>query len=207
MSSVYSCDVHPDYLPFPSFMHHTWFHLMHTDMYLSFQLLVRIIHTHSILHPFLSTIYIFFVMPNEYFSDSQSRDSQSGSSQSEDSKCGPSAPALVNMGQTIHKAFEITQDDTSILQEYLQEFQQADTGIRTRMIEKVMAELYLLRAPNTPFDKMDASKVCGIHSSMIQLLTLCSRKYRNGSITITLALRATIPNLLASGLQGIPFIT
>ncbi|KAH9172395.1 hypothetical protein EDB89DRAFT_1906250 [Lactarius sanguifluus] len=45
-----------------------------------------------------------------------------------------------------------------ILQEYLQEFQAADTSLRTRIIEKAMAQLYLLRPASAPFDKKVATK-------------------------------------------------
>lgn len=105
------------------------------------------------------------IMPNEYFSDSES-----GESQCRGSQTGASALLYAlspgNNGQTSNKAFEITQDDAGVLRDRLQEFQKADTERRSGIIQEVMARLYLLRPPNTPFDKMDASKVCGIHSSI-----------------------------------------
>jgi hypothetical protein len=55
--------------------------------------------------------------------------------------------------------FAITSDDAEILQQYLEEFEHAETAVRTRLIERAMAELYMLRPPNTPFDKAEISKV------------------------------------------------
>ena len=65
--------------------------------------------------------------------------------------------------QTVHSGFAITPKDTEILQQYLEEFQEADSSLRTKIIEKAMAELYLLRPDNTPFDKKEARKVCCLH--------------------------------------------
>ena len=87
-------------------------------------------------------------MENEFSSDSDSRESVV--SQSHDD-------------QTVHSGFAITPKDTEILQQYLEEFQEADSSLRTKIIEKAMAELYLLRPDNTPFDKKEASKVCRIY--------------------------------------------
>jgi hypothetical protein len=55
--------------------------------------------------------------------------------------------------------FTITPQDIIILQQYLDEFREADTSLWTRIIEKYMAELYQLRIANAPFDKKEASKV------------------------------------------------
>ena len=129
------------------FAHTLLFDSMRTGMYIISPILVRIIHTHSILHPILSTIYISFIMQNEYFSDSLSRESDHSQSHND---------------QALNVGFTITPQDSGILQEYLEEFQAADTDVRTRIVEKVMAELYLLRPANTPFDKKEASKVCCI---------------------------------------------
>ncbi|KAH8982338.1 hypothetical protein EDB86DRAFT_3086166 [Lactarius hatsudake] len=54
--------------------------------------------------------------------------------------------------------FSITPRDADILQEYLQDFQAADTSLRTRIIEKAMAQLYLLRPTSAQFDKKVATK-------------------------------------------------
>ena len=130
-------------------------------------------------------------MQNEDFSGSQS---------------GESNISETHVDQTVDVGFTITHQDSGILCEYL-EFQAADTDLQTRIIEKVMAELYLLHPDNTPFDKKEASKVCGIYSFTISLLMVFSRKYRNDSTTITPALGVTTPNLLRSGPPGMPSIT
>jgi hypothetical protein len=82
-------------------------------------------------------------MQNEYFSNAESGDG--------------SASPPVNTG------FAFTPQDIDILQNYLEEFQKADTSLRTKIIEKVMAELYWLRPASTPFDKKEATKVCRIY--------------------------------------------
>ncbi|KAH9037487.1 hypothetical protein EDB85DRAFT_1888399 [Lactarius pseudohatsudake] len=60
--------------------------------------------------------------------------------------------------QPAKSGFSITPQDRVVLQEYLEEFQEADPDERTRIIERAMAKLYHLRPVNTPFDKKDASK-------------------------------------------------
>ncbi|KAH9010548.1 hypothetical protein EDB85DRAFT_2161146 [Lactarius pseudohatsudake] len=83
-------------------------------------------------------------MQNDSFSSSdRSRDSEQPESDRE---------------QPVKSGFSITPQDRDILQEYLQEFQEADTDDRTRIVEKAMAKVYHLRPVNTPFDKKDASK-------------------------------------------------
>jgi len=98
-------------------------------------------------------------MQHEYFSDSKS---------------GGSAHSEGNIGNSAHEGhnndksgdesknedFKISDKDALILQEYVLEFKEGDTELRIRIIEKVMAEMYLLRPPNTPFDKVDAKEVC-----------------------------------------------
>ncbi|KAH9018652.1 hypothetical protein EDB85DRAFT_1897084 [Lactarius pseudohatsudake] len=60
--------------------------------------------------------------------------------------------------QPAKSGFSITPQDRVVLQEYLEEFQEADPDERTRIIERAMAKLYHLRLVDTPFDKKDASK-------------------------------------------------
>lgn len=86
-------------------------------------------------------------MQNEYFSDSPS---QSGASEI----------SPTHNEQTIDTGFTITPKDVDVLQQYLDEFQEADTTLRTRIIEKAMGELYQLRPVSMHFDKKEASKVC-----------------------------------------------
>jgi hypothetical protein len=88
-------------------------------------------------------------MQNEYFSDSSSC-SQSGVSD---------ASPTCNV-QTMNMGFAITPQDVGVLRQYIDEFQEADTTLRTKIIEKAMAELYQLRPAKAHFDKKEASKVC-----------------------------------------------
>ncbi|KAH9009281.1 hypothetical protein EDB84DRAFT_1571316 [Lactarius hengduanensis] len=60
--------------------------------------------------------------------------------------------------QSVDPGFSITPRDADILREYLEEFQCADTPLRTRIIEKAMAQLYRLHPSGTPFDKKVATK-------------------------------------------------
>ena len=83
-----------------------------------------------------------------------------------DSPSGESELSQSPNDQPTNAGFMITPDDIGILQEYLEEFQEADTSLWTRIIEKAMAELYQLRPSNASFDKKEASKVCSIHIIM-----------------------------------------
>ncbi|KAH9169707.1 hypothetical protein EDB89DRAFT_1908352 [Lactarius sanguifluus] len=60
--------------------------------------------------------------------------------------------------QSADPGFSITPQDADILQEYLQEFQAANTSLCTRIIEKAMAQLYLLCPASAPFDKKRIQK-------------------------------------------------
>ena len=85
---------------------------------------------------------------------------------SSDSLSGESELSQSPIDQPTNPDFIITTDDIGILQEYLEEFQEADTSLRTRIIEKAMAELYQLRPSNASFVKKEAIKVCFIHIPM-----------------------------------------
>lgn len=97
--------------------------------------------------------------------------------------------------------FVITPDDAVILKEYLEEFEHAETTLRTRIVERAMAELYILRPPNAAFDKVQARKVCTILLILsIYLLTIqYHRKLGGGSLTALTPPSASIPNLHANG--------
>src|ERR1700733_6771373 len=82
---------------------------------------------------------------------------------SSDSDSRESVLSQSHEDRNVHSGFAITPKDTEILQKYLEEFQEADSSLRTKIIQKAMAELYLLRPENTPFDKKEASKVCRIY--------------------------------------------
>jgi len=56
--------------------------------------------------------------------------------------------------------FQFTPEDTSILNRYMDEFEQADTQMRNNILEKVMGEIYRLRPGNTRFDKKQAKQAC-----------------------------------------------
>ncbi|KAF8268580.1 hypothetical protein EI94DRAFT_1800312 [Lactarius quietus] len=55
-------------------------------------------------------------------------------------------------------AFVITPRDSVILQEHVTQFQNGNAGVRAKIIEKVIPELYQFRPPNPLFDKKDAGK-------------------------------------------------
>ncbi|KAI9433711.1 hypothetical protein H4582DRAFT_2060689 [Lactarius indigo] len=71
---------------------------------------------------------------------------------------GESEISQSQRAQSGDTGFIITPEDADVLQEYLEEFQAADTSLRTRIIEKAMAQLYLLRPSSAPFDKKVATK-------------------------------------------------
>ena len=164
---------------------------------LSYSLRTTIIH--SVLLYFSHTLHHFhFIMHNDYHSDA--------------APSGDSAITPSEDGQSMNTGYAITPQDAVKLQEYLQEFQGADTNLRIRIVDTAMARLYRERPANanTSFDKEDVRKVCDIHAPTISLPTLCSicsRKSGNGFITIMFALGVNIPSLLANGLLGMPSIT
>ncbi|KAN0138807.1 hypothetical protein V8E53_003195 [Lactarius tabidus] len=54
--------------------------------------------------------------------------------------------------------FSINKEDADILQQHLDDFQNADTGSCANVIQRAMAEVYQHHPPNTSFDKMEAGK-------------------------------------------------
>ena len=64
--------------------------------------------------------------------------------------------------EVVHMPFSIRKQDGDILQQYIDQFQDAKTEDRADIIERAMAEIYALHPPNTLFDKMDASTVIGV---------------------------------------------
>ena len=73
---------------------------------------------------------------------------------------GGSAPSLPHDEQGAKPDFKIGDAEADILQTYLQEFQEADTSLRVKIIEKTMAELYMLQPEDTPFEKKEVREVC-----------------------------------------------
>jgi hypothetical protein len=72
--------------------------------------------------------------------------------------------------QPTNEGFSITQEDSDILKQYLDEFKHANTSDRTNLIDKVMGELYLLRPANLCFDKKNARVVCRTSSQFVSVL-------------------------------------
>jgi hypothetical protein len=69
---------------------------------------------------------------------------------------GESAP-LATPPEVEH--FTLTREDTQILEEYIDSFQEGNTETRARIVAKAMAELAVLRSEDTPFNKALASTV------------------------------------------------
>ena len=77
-------------------------------------------------------------------------------------------PDLSPTGSATHHADHVHCSDTvsvltpankALLQEHLDEFQDADKGAHMVIIERVMGQLYQLQPSNSSFNKKDASKV------------------------------------------------
>ncbi|KAI9450962.1 hypothetical protein BJY52DRAFT_1226902 [Lactarius psammicola] len=73
------------------------------------------------------------------------------------SQLSSTAPATAP-AHPIDDVFEITQEDASILEEYIEEFKEGDADTRSRIIANVMAELYALRDGTVSFNKKDADR-------------------------------------------------
>jgi hypothetical protein len=84
----------------------------------------------------------------------------------------PSEASQLSSVGAANTGFVITPQDSNVLMEHLDEFQDADTDLRTKIVDTVMGKLYVLRPDNTPFDKGEARKVCLI-SLYVILLSLC----------------------------------
>ena len=80
----------------------------------------------------------------------------SAGSQSPSQESGVSSPSVspspVDTGT-------ITRDDAKILQEYLDDFQDGDVDLRSRIIANALADICELREETEPFDKDAFSKV------------------------------------------------
>jgi hypothetical protein len=76
------------------------------------------------------------------------------------SHLGGSTPSLPHDEQGAKPEFKIGGAEADILQEYLQEFQEADTSLCVKIIEKTMAEVYMLQPEDTPFNKKEVREVC-----------------------------------------------
>ncbi|KAH9163430.1 hypothetical protein EDB89DRAFT_1912659 [Lactarius sanguifluus] len=117
-------------------------------------------------HETCSILYIISVLAIQcvqYIYDMTHQDQEGilrhGSEDTSDSvNSGESKVSQSHRVQSADPGFSITPQDTDISQEYLQEFQAANTSLHTRIIEKAMAQLYLLCPASAPFDKKVATK-------------------------------------------------
>ncbi|KAN0126221.1 hypothetical protein V8E53_015266 [Lactarius tabidus] len=75
---------------------------------------------------------------------------------------GPSG--ISDQEEPVPTGFIITSADAAILQDYLDDFEHADTAAQATIVERAMAQLYMLcpppppPPPHVPFDKVDAAK-------------------------------------------------
>jgi hypothetical protein len=83
-------------------------------------------------------------------------DSGNGSDNSHSEPELPSGPAM--HAQT--DIFKVTPEDAKILNEYIVQFKEANTGARHILMERILGELYALRPADTLFDKSDIKQVC-----------------------------------------------
>jgi hypothetical protein len=86
--------------------------------------------------------------------------------------------------------FKMTPHDINILRRYMEEFEQSDTQMRNKILEKAMGEIYRLRPGNSAFDKKDAKQVClrTLQICVGLLIDMHSRKSESGSTITTLPL-------------------
>jgi hypothetical protein len=89
--------------------------------------------------------HITHIMQNEYPSESSAVEPESTPTQH---------------AQSSNESFVITPQDAAILQQHLDDFEEADKGRRTEIIQGVMKELYEARPLGTHFNKRVASVVC-----------------------------------------------
>jgi hypothetical protein len=113
-----------------------------------------------------------------------------------------------NKGDPIPTGFIITPTDSAILQEYLEDFEHANKAAQARIVQRAMAELYLLRPPHVAFDKAEAGQVTYINVQLNHMMTtICFRKSGDG-FTITLILPdASTPSSHSDGLPEVPSIS
>jgi hypothetical protein len=88
---------------------------------------------------------------------SEASHSSSARSSESDAPSGPAANPPMNPAQN---GLKLTTEDVTILKGYIREFEEADTQMRNRILEKAMGGLYKLRPGNSLFDKKEAKQVC-----------------------------------------------
>ena len=95
-------------------------------------------------------------LPSDVFQNCSAFAMQSGSVSSDirssHHSSGHGDPPLLDV-------FTLTTDDINALQEYVDEFQDADAEQRSKIIANAMADIVEIRPPDDTFNKVDASKV------------------------------------------------
>ncbi len=112
----------------------------------------------------------------------------------------PSSPIM----HPLATGFQITPEDTDILNKYLDGFERANTQTRNTILEKLMGELYRLRSGDSTFDKKEAKKAC-IWTVLVYICTLMetyARKSESGSTITTLLHIVGHLTSFGNGLQG-----
>ena len=117
---------------------------------------------------------------------------------------------LATSGLATHHAADpliLTPQVINILKEYVEEFEQADTQLRKKILERAMGDIYRLRPGNSAFNKEEARMVFfrTMHVCIGLLIGIDCRKSESGSTTTILHLIARLSNSLGSGLQGMLF--
>lgn len=59
--------------------------------------------------------------------------------------------------------FKIIPSDHEILQKYLDEFTEADSNLRNKIVERAMVDIYMSRSISTSIKKDDAALVCSLY--------------------------------------------
>jgi hypothetical protein len=122
----------------------------------------------------------------------------------------PSHPSSPHVDHPPASVFTLTREDTALLSEYIEEFQEGDADMRSTIVANAMAELVLLRPPGSPFNKDEASKVGVTLLIFVYLnneLLHAHRKSANGFTTITIGLKNNTLNSSDDGLPGMRFTT
>ena len=75
------------------------------------------------------------------------------------SRDGSSDNSGIHPSQLTNVGFQLTPEDIGILEQHLEEFGEAETKTQTKLVQSIMGELYQHHPVNTPFYKVQASKV------------------------------------------------
>ncbi len=100
----------------------------------------------------------------------------------------PSGPATHHAADPLI----LTPQDINILREYVEEFEQADTQLRKKILERAMGDIYRIRPGNSAFNKEEARTVFiwTMHICIGLLIGIDCRKSESGSTTTILHLIA-----------------